>query len=63
MTYFREMLETWSNHSQTSFPMAHFSTKHYATNLHAYQSKADSSIGIFYEKMVYNKFYGLKKVF
>jgi len=43
--------------------MAHFSTKHYAINLHAYQSKADSSIGIFYEKMVYNKFYGLKKVF
>jgi len=37
------MLETWSNHTQTSFPMAHFSTKQYAITLQAYQSKVDSS--------------------
>ena len=43
ITYFREMVETWSNHTQTSFPMAHFSTKHHAITLQAYQSKVESS--------------------
>ena len=43
MTYFGEVLETWSNHTQTSFPTAHFSTKHHAITLQAYQSKVESS--------------------
>ena len=37
------MLKTWSNHTRTSFPMAHFSTKHHAITIQAYQSKVDSS--------------------
>ena len=36
------MLETWSNHTQTSFPMAYFSTRHHAITLQAHQSKVDS---------------------
>ena len=37
------MLETWSNYTRSSFPIAHFSTKHYAITLKAYQSKVNSS--------------------